>query len=220
MNEQSPCKSVLEAMIAIQAEVQNPLKLARGNNYTYVELDALLDVLRPVATKHGIAIVQHVDADMLVTELWHVSGDSKAFRMPLKPSGLRGGSEAQQMGAAVTYARKYSLMGLFGIHGDKDEDAQPVKDTKMKAAADLAVAQAERVTPLMPDLAAFAAELAAKQPKTSFDLAFTTDPLWNEYVYETAKEKNMTQEKVREAALKHPETVAKKFYEWKGVPRV
>lgn len=204
-------------MIAIQAEVQNPLKLARGNNYTYVELDALLDVVRPIATKRGVAIVQHVDADMLVTELWHISGDSRSFRMPLKPSGLRGGSEAQMMGAAVTYARKYSLMGLFGIHGDKDEDAQPAKDPKIKAAADLAVAQAERATPAQPDLAAVAAKFASS--KSVNDLAFTTDPLWDEYVYETAKAKDLTQAKVRQYALEQPEAVAKKFYEWKGASR-
>ena len=217
MSEQNPCKSVLEAMIAIQAEVQNPLKLARGNNYTYVELDALLDVVRPIATKHGVAIVQHVDADMLVTELWHISGDSRSFRMPLKPSGLRGGSEAQMMGAAVTYARKYSLMGLFGIHGDKDDDAQPAKDPKIRAAADLAVAQAERATPAQPDLAAVAAKFASS--KSVNDLAFTTDPLWDEYVYETAKAKDLTQAKVRQYALEQPEAVAKKFYEWKGASR-
>lgn len=219
MSELNPCKSVLEAMIAIQAEVQNPLKLAKGNNYTYVELDALLDVVRPIATKHGVAIVQHVDADMLVTELWHRSGDIKAFRMPLRPSGLRGGSEAQMMGAAVTYARKYSLMGLFGIHGDKDDDAQPAKDPKIKAAADLAVAQAERATPAQPDLAAMAAKMATNQPKQVNDLAFTTDPLWDEYVYETAKAKDLTQAKVRQYALEQPEAVAKRFYEWKGASR-
>ena len=217
MSEKNPCKSVLEAMIAIQAEVQNPLKLAKGNNYLYVELDALLDVVRPIATKHGIAIVQHVEGDSLVTELWHVSGDSKAFRMPLKPSGLRGGSEAQMMGAAVTYARKYSLMGLFAIHGDKDEDAQPAKDPKIKAAADLAVAQAERATPAQPDLAAMAAKVAPAKGKN--DLAFTTDPLWDEYVFETARAKMMLEAEVRRYALEKPEIVSQKFYEWKGASR-
>ena len=137
--------------------------------------------------------------------------------MPLKPSGLRGGSEAQMMGAAVTYARKYSLMGLFGIHGDKDDDAQPAKDPKIRAAADLAVAQAERATPAQPDLAAVAAKFASS--KSVNDLAFTTDPLWDEYVYETAKAKDLTQAKVRQYALEQPEAVAKKFYEWKGASR-
>jgi hypothetical protein len=50
-------------------------------------------------------------------------------------------------------------------------------------------------------------------------LAFTTDPLWDEYVYETAKAKDLTQAKVRQYALEQPETVAKKFYEWKGASR-
>lgn len=216
MNEINSSKNVLEAMLAVQSEVQNPLKLAKGNNYTYVELDALLDVVRPVATKHGLAIVQHVEGDMLVTELWHRSGDAKLFRMPLRPSGLRGGSEAQQMGAAVTYARKYSLMGLFAIHGDKDDDAQPMKDPKVKAAADLAIAQAERAKPAaQSDLAAYAAEYSKAAQN---NLAFTSDPLYDEWVLECAKTPDWDAEKVRLWALKNPDQASQKFTEWKGAP--
>lgn len=216
MNETNSSKNVLEAMLAVQSEVQNPLKLAKANNYTYVELDALLDVVRPVATKHGLAIVQHVEGDQLVTELWHASGDTKLFRMPLRPSGLRGGSEAQQMGAAVTYARKYSLMGLFAIHGDKDDDAQPDKDPKVKAAADLAVAQAERAKPAaQSDLAIYAAEYSKAAQN---NLAFTADPLYDEWVAECAKTPDWDAEKVRMWALKNPDQASQKFTEWKGAP--
>ena len=211
----------MQAMLAVQAEVQNPLKLAKGNNYTYVELDALLDVVRPIASKYGLSIVQHVEGDSLVTELWHESGDTRLFRMPLKPSNLRGGSEAQQLGAAITYARKYSLMGLFAIHGDKDEDAQPAMTAKHKAAAELAVAQAEGVisaTPAKePNLADVAAKMAvngAFVQETNLD--FTTETLYNEWIYEVAKEKNMTQEQVRLYALNNPVLACAKYQEWKG----
>ena len=216
MSEKPACKNVLEAMIAIQAEVQNPLKLAKTNNYTYVELDALLDVVRPIATRHGIAIVQHVEADQLVTELWHVSGDSKMFRMPLRPSGLRGGSEAQQMGAAVTYARKYSLMGLFAIHGDKDDDAAP---EKAKTKAEQAIAQAERATPAGHGNLADLADKMAESTQRN-DLAFTSDPLYDEWVYETAKRAGQTQESVRYWALQKVDLARQNFMEWKGAPCV
>lgn len=206
MSEHNLSKTVLDAMIAIQSEVQNPLKLAKGNNYTYVELDALLDVVRPVATKHGVAIVQHVDGEHLVTELWHTSGDSKTFRMPLKPSGLRGGSEAQMMGAAVTYARKYSLMCLFAIHGDKDEDAQPAK-------RDVSLSHAQKASPT-PDLATIAANLSEAKKKSY--LALTADPAWDRYVTETAKANGLPESEVTRFAIMKPEVVSEKFNEWKG----
>ena len=224
---ETPIKTVVAAMRAVQAEVQNPFKAAQGNKYKYVELDALLDVVRPIATKHGLSIVQHVESDTLITELWHESGDSRCFKMPLKTSNLHGGSEAQEFGAAITYARKYSLMGLFAIHGDRDDDAKPKEKDDAKPALkkspdprlDELIASAEKVQPAEPNLAAVAEKMAKTHKNLRVnDLAWMDDPSFEDFIYETAKEKNLSQEDVRLHALKNPEHARQVFTRWKGAP--
>lgn len=120
---------LVKALVAIQKEMQNPLKF-HGERYPYVELDTILDVIRPIASAHGVAILQYMGEGeplTLVTELAHESGESRCFSIPLKSADLKGGSAAQNLGASVTYARKYALMALFAIMGERDTDADPEK---------------------------------------------------------------------------------------------
>lgn len=94
----------------------------------YTTLDAILDEIRPMLAEEGLSVIQMPsgDADQLklTTLLIHISGewiesDSISMR-PVK-------NDPQGVGAATTYARRYSLCAFLGLStGDIDDDGNSV----------------------------------------------------------------------------------------------
>lgn len=89
----------------------------------YADLASVWDAIREPLSKHGLSVVQlpcqapdgHVG---LVTMLLHESGESisQVFYMPVKDR-----TNAQAVGSALTYARRYSLMAVCGIAPEDDD---------------------------------------------------------------------------------------------------
>ena len=121
------------ALLAAQGEF-NPVVKNKQNphlkNY-YADLGAvLLAVTEPLA-KHGLLIVQRFGPDqggpILITEIVHAeSGQSIASELPI---AVKDPTDAQKLGSAITYARRYSLMSILSLTADDDDDgnsaAQP-----------------------------------------------------------------------------------------------
>ena len=61
----------------------------------------------------------------LTTMLVHGSGEWIATRWPVCPGEAC--SDPKRMGAALTYARRYSLFALVGLAGEDDLDAPDLK---------------------------------------------------------------------------------------------
>jgi hypothetical protein len=115
---------IAKALAAAQSELQNPIKDATNPHFKarYATLDTGLNVVRPALSKHSIAVLQGTrmegDVMMLDTRLscgnqW-VESEYPIIRFPAK---------AQEIGSALTYARRYSLFALVGIAGEDDDDA-------------------------------------------------------------------------------------------------
>ena len=56
------------------------------------------------------------------TFLLHKSGGYLYSSMVLSQTEIKGANDAQQMGASITYARRYMLTSLLGIAGEEDTD--------------------------------------------------------------------------------------------------
>jgi ERF superfamily len=107
-----------------------------GSEYTYpyADLADIAEAIHPLMSKHGLAFAAapHFREDgkyVLVGELLHVSGESKAGEFPL-PIG-----KPQEIGSAYTYGRRYLLCGLTGVVADQDDDgaaAQKAAASKAK----------------------------------------------------------------------------------------
>ena len=86
-----------------------------------------LDIVRKALGKHEIATVQTTAIDneagliRLTTVLAHSSGEWVSSDWPVCPVGET--AAPHKMGAALTYARRYSLFTLVGIAGEDDLDA-------------------------------------------------------------------------------------------------
>ena len=84
----------------------------------YADLAAIFDASRKPLSANGLAIVQTIENGVLHTRLLHTSGQWIASEHPLPMSG-----KPQEIGSALTYARRYSLSALIGIAADEDDDA-------------------------------------------------------------------------------------------------
>lgn len=100
---------------------------AGSYSYKYASLGAILAAVRPVLVKHGLSIVQRLEAPggtpSLRTELRHASGGTVAgsFPLPFVPE------DEKQLGTLVTYLRRYTLSAMLGIAPDEDTDGTPVR---------------------------------------------------------------------------------------------
>jgi hypothetical protein len=100
-----------------------PTKSGGSYKYTYADLHSLLDLALPVMRSHGLHIFQAGDFDgslfCLTTVVAHTSGAwlSNVFRMPCAAK------DAQAVGSAETYARRYALMALLTVAAEDDDGA-------------------------------------------------------------------------------------------------
>ena len=146
--------SVLEALVAIQAELKAP-KDQNAGRYRYRNIEDINEAVKPLAAKHGCAVVytdMFTDDGVCVStcRLIGASGDDAASFAEISADGCayvnklpKNMSVEQASGAASSYARKYAACGLFAIDSsERDPDrvyaeqvqAQQGKANPLKAA--------------------------------------------------------------------------------------
>jgi len=127
MTNASPDLAELGAALAkAQGELRNvgKDKTAKAGSYTYNYADIAdgLDVVRPVLSKHGLCLIQTTSLEggviLLHTRLLHSSGQWIEGTFPVCAPG-----KAQEVGAALTYARRYAAFSIVGVAGtEEDQD--------------------------------------------------------------------------------------------------
>lgn len=132
-------KELSAALALAQGEVKelgksatSKVMLKSGGSYSfdYVPLESVLAEARRVLSKNGISFQQWLDRDekhlTLFTELMHSSGESKIIPTPVFGSP----NNMQEMGSLFTYAKRYAMIGILGIAGADDLDANDQQDHK------------------------------------------------------------------------------------------
>ena len=114
-----PTPELNKALAAFQAELP---RVAKGNtadtgsySYAYADIEDVFGTVLPRLGKHGLAFTAVVtirDDGQRVLDyaLVHASGEERGGCYPLP-----GQATAQQMGSAITYARRYSLLAVTGV---------------------------------------------------------------------------------------------------------
>jgi hypothetical protein len=97
----------------------------------YADLAAVRDAVRGPLSDNGLALTQTTEirdgALILVTTLHHSSGQWIASEYPLPAAG-----RPQEMGSALTYARRYTMSAMLGIAADEDDDANAAESAHKK----------------------------------------------------------------------------------------
>ncbi len=134
MNKSEPIAALAAALSEFQGECANAFKGKDGHGYKYADLASIIDLTKSALKAHGLSVVQMPcnAADGFVgmeTMLMHSSGEwlSQSFEMAV-PENKRN-SQAQNIGSAVSYARRYSLAACLGIaQTDSDASIHSVED--------------------------------------------------------------------------------------------
>ena len=123
--------SLAEALAKFQQEPHAAGKDGKANYGFYTTLAGGLNAVQP-ATHLGLCHTQTFDSvitndgkviTVLVTTLKHVGGEEVASRLPFPELVPNRGNIMQALGSAVTYARRYALLAIYGLAGD-DDDAE------------------------------------------------------------------------------------------------
>ena len=132
------------ALAIAQGEMPNA-KINRINPHfknKYADLASVRDAIHKVLSKHGLSFTQTTEIRdsgfILLTTLMHSSGQWIASEYPL-PSAAK----PQELGSALTYARRYSLTSLIGISADEDDDAEDAQKSGQKNEAKVAKSAVE-----------------------------------------------------------------------------
>jgi len=134
-----------QSMAQVQADLPHVRKAERADTgkyaYTYASLADVSEAVLPLLGRNGLAFVCMPtlnDAGHLVLDyrLMHESGEELEGQWPL-PSA----AQPQQVGSAITYARRYVLCALVGVAPDDDDDGQAATTTAPPADHDQLMAQ-------------------------------------------------------------------------------
>jgi len=172
-------ENIAKALVKAQAKLCNLGKNAEGYGYGYLTLDKLIDETRGVLAECGLVIVQPMgvtDSGQPVVEtfLLHESGDFIKGSYPISAVTMKQCNDAQQMGAAITYGRRYSLAAMLNIAQADDDGAcigqgstpepQPKDNALYDQASQLLTDKQETLTPEQLDWCM--AEIAANRPES------------------------------------------------------
>lgn len=118
-----------------QAEISNPTFDSVNPHFKnkYASLAAIRNAILPCMNKHGISVMQDIQRTekgiQCTTSFIHMSGE-KYISQPMEIPVVK--YDAQALGSAMTYARRYQLQSLACVVGDADDDGeatvQPIKE--------------------------------------------------------------------------------------------
>lgn len=143
MQQSTETAELYAALAAAQAEITNPskdkiakvpTKTGGSYSYSYADIADVLNTVRPVLARHGLAVMQlpvMAAGDLLLrTRIAHKSGQWIESEYPV----CQIGGDHRVMGAALTYARRYALCPMLGIAADEDTDGETAADAPRRQA--------------------------------------------------------------------------------------
>ena len=133
MKRSEDITELTKALVKFNSEVSKITKDANNPYFknNYATLDQIVEEIRPLLTKNGLAIMQFPSGDgntvSVTTLLIHESGqwiESEPINMkPVK-------NDPQAVGSCITYARRYSLQAFLSLNTGEDDDDNKATHTE------------------------------------------------------------------------------------------
>jgi hypothetical protein len=110
-------------------------KDTKGYGYNYANLTQVIDTTKEALISNDVYFQQTVENNLLKTYLLDlITGEKQlACEFEIVSASVKGANELQQMGAGISYLRRYSLMLALGL-ATEDDDASNVKIPIVKKA--------------------------------------------------------------------------------------
>ena len=118
--------SVMTALLKFQGQVSKIKKDAKNPHFksNYASLSKILEETNPVLTECGLVLTQHFDVDVLTTMLCHA--ESGEFMQSDYPINVKDASNPQQLGSALSYARRYGVQSILNLNASDDDGSAAV----------------------------------------------------------------------------------------------
>lgn len=129
MNTSESILKIAPALLEAQRSLQAALKTSTNPHFNsrFADLTSVIEVAQPALNDHGIVFLQPLSFNenrvCITTVLLHESGEwlSDTLEVPLVKM------DAQAVGSATTYGKRYSLQAFLGIRSE-DDDGQSASD--------------------------------------------------------------------------------------------
>lgn len=124
MNQSEQINELAAALSKAQGKITPAIKDSTNPFFKskYADLSSVWDACKTALTENGLAVMQTTDYKdgqmVLLTTLAHSSGQWIRSCIPINPTK----NDAQGIGSAITYMRRYSLASIVGVTTDEDDD--------------------------------------------------------------------------------------------------
>ena len=139
MDKSETITELAKALAKAQGQIKPAIKDSENPHFRskYADLSSVWDACRKPLTDNGLSVVQMPtdaptpDSVALTTLLLHTSGEyiSSTVSAPLTKK------DAQAIGSALTYLRRYALSAIIGVVADDDDDGNAASRPHTNGAA-------------------------------------------------------------------------------------
>jgi hypothetical protein len=119
-------QALIKALVAARKDIGAAKKGSVNPHFRskYADLGNVMEAIKEPMEAHGLAFVQTIDNNCVVTVILHESGEA----MHLAPFPIIATkADAQGHGSALTYARRYSLQTALGVPAEDDDGNAAVR---------------------------------------------------------------------------------------------
>jgi len=146
--------NLMQKLFKIQAELKAPKgQFNKFGGFKFRNCEDILEAVKPLLSKYELYL-NISDSISMVGERYYVKATAsvmdeegqkiEAIAYAREQDFKKGMDEAQLTGACSSYARKYSLNGLFAIDDTKDQDSMDNKSTEKSKSKALTVAEMQK----------------------------------------------------------------------------
>lgn len=124
MNQTQTISKIAVALLKAQQKMGSAVKDADNPYFKskYADLGAVMEACKDALNENEIMVLQPVhtysEGTFVETHLIHVSGESMWTRLRISPKNE---NNAQDVGSAITYARRYALQSFLFIPAEDDD---------------------------------------------------------------------------------------------------
>lgn len=124
--------ALFAALAKAQGEIENASKSSTNPHFKsrYADLAEVLNTVRPSLTKHGISLIQSTGFDGSMVSVTTILAHAEGGFITCVASCVPAKSDAQGIGSATTYLRRYSAAAVTGIAQEDDDGQSAAHDRK------------------------------------------------------------------------------------------
>lgn len=113
--------------IKAQSEIGTLPKDKQGYGYKYTDLDTVISTVKPILKNNHLGFCQMLETaedgkSGIRTILFHESGENIQAWFELPAVVVGKANNAQNIGASISYIKRYALCAILGCSSDEDTD--------------------------------------------------------------------------------------------------